>query len=103
MVLILASTTLLTARIAAGCLVVTLIIVLFVAKNVSKRSLRSPNWIYLFHMPLTVRTCVPIFVEYGIRYQSKISANCEFQVVIYDSFFFKLLMTWLFFFFESRF
>lgn len=35
MVLVLASTKLLTARIAAGCLVVTLIVVLFVAKNVS--------------------------------------------------------------------
>lgn len=35
MVLVLASTKLLSARIAAGCLVVTLIVVLFVAKNVS--------------------------------------------------------------------
>lgn len=34
MVLILASTNLLTARIAAGCFIVALLIVLFVAKNV---------------------------------------------------------------------
>ncbi|XP_059291323.1 uncharacterized protein LOC132633267 isoform X2 [Lycium barbarum] len=39
MVLVLASTKLLTARIAAGCLVVTLIIVLFVAKNWTLRGL----------------------------------------------------------------
>lgn len=35
MVLVLASTNLLTARIAAGCLAVALVVVLFVAKNVS--------------------------------------------------------------------
>ncbi|KAL9438230.1 hypothetical protein AB3S75_023992 [Citrus x aurantiifolia] len=34
MLLILASTTLLTARIAAGCLVVALLVVLLVAKNI---------------------------------------------------------------------
>ncbi|CAN4088832.1 unnamed protein product [Withania somnifera] len=39
MVLVLASTKLLTARIAAGCLVVTLIVVLFVAKNWTLRGL----------------------------------------------------------------
>jgi hypothetical protein len=35
MILILASTNLLTARIAAGCFIAALLIVLFVAKNVS--------------------------------------------------------------------
>ncbi|XP_049367386.1 uncharacterized protein LOC125832289 isoform X2 [Solanum verrucosum] len=39
MVLVLASTKLLSARIAAGCLVVTLIVVLFVAKNWTLRGL----------------------------------------------------------------
>ena len=37
MVLVLASTNLITARIAAGCFAVALLIVLFVAKNVSLR------------------------------------------------------------------
>ena len=36
MTLVLASTNLITARIAAGCLVLALFIVLFVAKNVSQ-------------------------------------------------------------------
>ncbi|XP_028244388.1 uncharacterized protein LOC114422298 [Glycine soja] len=39
MVLILASTNLLTARIAAGCFIVALLIVLFVAKNWTLRGL----------------------------------------------------------------
>lgn len=39
MILILASTNLLTARIAAGCLAVALVIVLFIAKNWTLRGL----------------------------------------------------------------
>ncbi|CAN4086697.1 unnamed protein product [Withania somnifera] len=45
MVLVLASTKLVTARIAAGCLVVTLIIVLFVAKNVGFVLFLAVVWI----------------------------------------------------------
>ncbi|KHN16541.1 hypothetical protein glysoja_002638 [Glycine soja] len=47
MVLILASTNLLTARIAAGCFIVALLIVLFVAKNVVDSS-GTLHWIYHF-------------------------------------------------------
>lgn len=42
MTLILASTNLLTARIAAGCLGVALLVVLFVAKNVRFKSIDIP-------------------------------------------------------------
>lgn len=42
MALILASTNLLTARIAAGCLGVALLVVLFVAKNVRFKSIDIP-------------------------------------------------------------
>lgn len=45
MVLILASTNLLTARIAAGCFVVALLVVLLVAKNVS--SYKHPEYLPL--------------------------------------------------------
>lgn len=41
MVLILASTNLLTARIAAGCFLAALLVVLFVAKNVSTHETKN--------------------------------------------------------------
>ncbi|KHN21601.1 hypothetical protein glysoja_023453 [Glycine soja] len=47
MVLILASTNLLTARIAAGCFIAALLIVLFIAKNVVDSS-GTLHWIYQF-------------------------------------------------------
>ncbi|KAL0395945.1 UNVERIFIED_CONTAM: hypothetical protein Scaly_0042900 [Sesamum calycinum] len=60
MVLILASTNLLTARIAAGCLILALLIVLFIAKN-GNDILHIPLWSdisWACHLVLRVhRTC----------------------------------------------
>jgi hypothetical protein len=46
MALILASTNIMTARIAAGCFILALLVVLFIAKNVSYKC-RCDSWIYL--------------------------------------------------------
>jgi len=58
MVLILASTKLLTARIAAGCFIAALLIVLFVAKNVG-----DGHWPLILTLTFLL-SCYNVYSEY---------------------------------------
>ena len=73
MVLILASTNLLTARIAAGCFLAALLVVLFVAKNVS--TYEHVDFLFLFNIPY--ECCTALMKEFGFHMK-----NTAFQMVV---------------------
>lgn len=54
MAMILASTNLLTARIAAGCLGLALLVVLFIAKNVRKKWARNKSTLHYFSLSVSI-------------------------------------------------